>query len=254
LEGTVADFTFVIPALNEADRIADVIAGFGGFGAEILVVDNGSDDGTAHVARRLGARVIYEPRRGKGYAVVAGARAASSQKVFLCDGDVIGLNGPLVRSILEAATGTELVVRMALARPPESAPVTYLTAGPLMLALGFERVAEPLGGLALVQRDFLINAHIPGGWGFDVAITLAALVGLDSYREIPTSGVTHRRKPLEQYRGMAEEVCAAILHQLGKVEWHHEDCTFCTMPHSSSTLALIDQSLSIQQTETEIRA
>jgi hypothetical protein len=59
----------IIPALNEAGSIAHVIHRIpAGLAAQIVVVDNGSTDGTAAVAAHAGAQVIPEPRRGYGQA------------------------------------------------------------------------------------------------------------------------------------------------------------------------------------------
>ena len=81
----------IIPALNEAEPIADVVRGVAATNIprEIIVADNGSTDETAARARQAGARVIAEPRRGYGRACMAGVRSLSRQcniVVFL-DGD-----------------------------------------------------------------------------------------------------------------------------------------------------------------------
>ena len=54
---------------------------------EIIVVDNGSTDGTGEVARRAGARVVREVRRGYGYACLAGVLAAETPIIVFLDGD-----------------------------------------------------------------------------------------------------------------------------------------------------------------------
>jgi len=79
----------VIPTLNEARAIAEVIAGVPKDSvAQIIVVDNGSIDGTAERAIAAGAHVIHEPRRGYGSACLAGAKAArSSDIIVFLDGD-----------------------------------------------------------------------------------------------------------------------------------------------------------------------
>src|SRR5258708_19377319 len=82
--------TVVIPALNEAGCIGDLVkATLAQLIHEVVVVDNGSTDDTAGIARRAGARVVVEARRGYGYACAAGAPAAGPQAEALgfLDGD-----------------------------------------------------------------------------------------------------------------------------------------------------------------------
>ena len=74
--------SFIVPAYNEAARIraclrsiANEIA-WSGIPAEIIVVDNGSTDDTASIAKACGARVVSEPRKGVTRARQAGHRAA----------------------------------------------------------------------------------------------------------------------------------------------------------------------------------
>jgi glycosyltransferase involved in cell wall biosynthesis len=78
--------TVVLPALDEAAAVPRVLAGLPE-GYRALVVDNGSTDGTADVARSLGAQVIVEPVRGFGAACAAGLDAAETEVVAFCDCD-----------------------------------------------------------------------------------------------------------------------------------------------------------------------
>jgi glycosyltransferase involved in cell wall biosynthesis len=81
----------VIPALNEAGNIGQVVAELLAQSVELVVVaDNGSTDTTAAEAAAAGALVVSEPRRGYGYACAAGSAAALERKVDVIvyiDGD-----------------------------------------------------------------------------------------------------------------------------------------------------------------------
>jgi len=79
----------IIPALNEADAIGQVVRAVPTSGVtQVIVVDNGSSDDTVGQAMAAGARVVKEMRRGYGAACLAGARAAADADVLVfLDGD-----------------------------------------------------------------------------------------------------------------------------------------------------------------------
>lgn len=80
------DCDLVIPCRDEAAALPGVLARVPA-GMGVVVVDNGSSDGTADVARALGARVVEESRPGYGAAVHAGVEAARATYVAVLDGD-----------------------------------------------------------------------------------------------------------------------------------------------------------------------
>ncbi len=81
----------VVPALNEAGTIGRLVADLLPQPVDwVIVVDNGSDDGTAAAAAAAGAHVVMEPRRGYGYACAAGSRdalARAAAVIVYIDGD-----------------------------------------------------------------------------------------------------------------------------------------------------------------------
>jgi glycosyltransferase involved in cell wall biosynthesis len=85
-----SEVSVVIPAMNEAQAVAGVVTELAAAAAwrEIIVVDDGSTDGTAEAARSAGARVIRHPyNKGNGAAVKSGIRAALGDYVLVIDGD-----------------------------------------------------------------------------------------------------------------------------------------------------------------------
>lgn len=84
----------VIPALNEREGIVGTINAVPrhgleelGYGVQIVVVDNGSTDGTGDLARSAGAEVVFEPKRGYGNAYRAGFTGAAGDIIATADAD-----------------------------------------------------------------------------------------------------------------------------------------------------------------------
>jgi glycosyltransferase involved in cell wall biosynthesis len=85
----------IIPALNEEEGIGKVIKQIPvkrlndmGYSCEIIVVDNGSTDNTAHIARQHGATVVHQPIRGYGNAYKAGFDHATGDIIATGDADM----------------------------------------------------------------------------------------------------------------------------------------------------------------------
>ena len=82
----------IIPAYNEADSIEKVIGDIPTLVSEIIVVSNNSSDATESIARKAGATVLKESRRGYGYACLKGMKYLSELPskpdiVVFLDGD-----------------------------------------------------------------------------------------------------------------------------------------------------------------------
>ena len=87
------ELSVVMPCLNEADTLAICIRKAwramdgAGVAGEVVVADNGSDDGSIQIARDEGARVVHVPRKGYGYALQTGIGAAKGRYVLMGDAD-----------------------------------------------------------------------------------------------------------------------------------------------------------------------
>jgi Glycosyl transferase family 2 len=106
----------VIPCLNEAASIErcvfaarEALRGHGWEG-EVIVADNGSDDGSAELARDAGAIVVFEPRRGYGSAYLAGFAAARGDYLVMADADLTYDFADIPRFVERLDEGAELVM------------------------------------------------------------------------------------------------------------------------------------------------
>lgn len=154
----------IIAALNEEDAIGQVISAVPRHIAdEILVVDNGSTDRTAEVARSVGARVIHEPRRGYGRAYRAGLRAISPncEIVVFLDGD--GSDYPemmdrLVQPIIEGTHDFVIGSRTRGRRERGSMNLHQVFAGyaiGLFLGMLYGVRSTDMGPFRAIRRDAL---------------------------------------------------------------------------------------------------
>jgi glycosyltransferase involved in cell wall biosynthesis len=106
----------VIPCLNEAESIGQCVTTARrvldehGLDGEVVVVDNGSDDGSGRLAELAGARVVDEPRRGYGSAYRAGFANARGDYIVMIDADLTYDFEEIPRFIRELDDGAELVM------------------------------------------------------------------------------------------------------------------------------------------------
>ena len=102
--------TAVIPAYNEERTVAQVVRAVvaSPLVTEVVVVNDGSRDGTSLAAGHAGARVIDLPEnRGKGAAIQAAIAASEGDVLLLLDADLVGLEADHVRRLLSPVLGGE---------------------------------------------------------------------------------------------------------------------------------------------------
>lgn len=166
--------TILVAARDEEERIgATVLALRARFpGAEVLVADDGSRDGTARAAEEAGARVCRLPRRGKGQALAVAERDAPPGRLLLCDADLDGDLGPLVES--EA----DLAIAVFAEKQGGGLGIVKRTAWEL-IRLGARRdLREPLSGQRALSPAARARCFPPAaGFGAEARMTLDALRG-----------------------------------------------------------------------------
>ncbi len=205
----------LVPAYNEATRIKDTVQAVLSIPevVEVLVVDDGSTDATADVARASGARVIRLSRNlGKGEALNRGATCCMHDVVLLIDAD-LGASAVEARNLLFPILAGE--ADMTVARFPRAG-----RKGGFGLVKGLARAGirwytglvmeSPLSGQRAMTREVLQRlVPFASGFGVEVGMTIkAARLGF-RVQEVPVL-MTHR----ETGRDLK-----GFLHR-GKQFWH----------------------------------
>lgn len=208
--------TVVIPVLNESKTIGDVVtyARNSPLVGEVLVVDDGSHDGTPELAAAHGARVITSTMLGKGASMEDGLLAARHEFVLFLDGDLHGLQAGLVRKMLRPLLEDRAdFVKASFARA--AGRVTVLTAKPLLRTY-FPEVAhlhQPLSGIFAVRKSLLGKLRFENDYGVDVGLLLDAAALGARVVEVDIGRLEHDSQPLEALGEMAGQVARAILER-----------------------------------------
>ena len=185
------DVAVVIPARNESDRIRATVTGAAGLpGVDlVLVVDDGSRDGTAAVAQDAGASVVRHSRsRGKAAAMESGAEAVRlleardhrprPRHLLFLDGDLgqtAADAAPLTEPVLAGEADMTIAVFANRVRQGGHGFVVALSGAGIERATGW-RPAQPLNGQrCLTRAAFEAARPLASGFGVETALTIDLL-------------------------------------------------------------------------------
>jgi hypothetical protein len=162
---------------------------------EVVVVDDGSRDATAEVARETGARVVRLPANiGKGGAVAAGIAASPDAEVYLLLDADVGPIATAARSLLGPVLADEadmtIGVLPSAGRRGGFGLVRNLSRWGIRRACGFVAVA-PLSGQRAVRADLLRSLKPAARFGLEVGLTIDAVRHGARVLEVPVA-LDHR--------------------------------------------------------------
>lgn len=238
----VACATVVIPALNEAARIADVVrhALSDPATAEVIVVDDSSIDDTVRLARQAGAEVITSTMLGKGASMRDGVQAAQCELIVYLDGDLSGLRPNIVSTLCQPLLGGDAdFVKARFGRV--GGRVTELTAKP-MLKVFFPELAhfaQPLGGLVAARASLLQTLEFEDGYGVDIGLLIDAHCAGARLAEVDIGSIEHDSQPLLDLTAMANEVSRVIYvraRAAGRLHMQQIAAMYETQRQATSTL------------------
>lgn len=190
----------VIPALNEAANLGDVLSRIPGWVDFVCVVDNGSSDGTSDVARGAGATTLLEARRGYGWACSAGIGVARHVDVIVfadADGsDDLSAIDQLVNPILGDSADLVLGNRMAGFAEKHSLSVAQRAGNALachLIRWRFGHRYSDLGPFRAVRTASLLDLGLRQmTYGWTVEMQVRALTRGIRVAEIPVCYRTRR--------------------------------------------------------------
>jgi glycosyltransferase involved in cell wall biosynthesis len=162
----------VIPCLNEAENIESCVTAAleaivrMGVTGEVLVADNNSEDDSAQLAERAGARVIVERRRGYGSAYLAGFAASRGRYIVMADADLTYDFDEIPRFVAALEEGAEMVIgdRMDNIKPGAMPWLHQYVGNPILtglLNLFFRTgISDAHCGMRALRRDVLARLDL----------------------------------------------------------------------------------------------
>ena len=231
---TLPSVSVVIPARDEATTVGDIVRAVLELARprvhEVVVVDDGSGDGTGRAAERAGARVVvaadvlpaYAAGPGKGQAMWKGVAESSGEVVVFLDADLTDFDPSYVTSLVAALTtapSAALAKGRYSRRAGTGGRVNELVARPALELLhpGLAGLAQPLGGEYAAWRDVLEQVPFVHGYGVDLGLVLdvAARFGPASVVQADLGVRSHRNRPLDDLRPQAKAVLEVALDRAG---------------------------------------
>lgn len=230
----LASIQVIIPALDEEETIGGVVQALLALGlTRLRVMDNGSQDKTAEVARQAGAEVRLEPKAGYGQACWTGYQDLDDEVewVLFCDADGSDDLADVKRMIAAAGAGADFVLGDRRAKPEGRAvmtPVQHFGNGlaTTLIRWGWGQKYGDLGPLRLIRRSLLERIAMEDrGFGWTIEMQVRAVEEGAKIVELPVGYKRRgggRSKISGTVRGSvaAGTIILATLGKLGATKWN----------------------------------
>jgi len=177
----------VVPVYNEEHTLAAVLAALQETAGidDVVVVSDGSTDGTAALARAMGATTVeLRHNHGKGMAMAAGVAHTGAPVILFVDGDITGLEPELLRALIAPVVAGELAMHVGVRHRGVLVNAAHRRTGPL------------LSGIRCLRRELFasVPARYLRGYRVETALNwicrhLALPVGI-----LVLEGLEHRKK------------------------------------------------------------
>ncbi len=228
-EGARVDLSIIIPAHNEELRLGKTVADLLAYldsqagSAEILVVENGSSDGTGRLAEELAltderVRVMRLADRGKGRAVRAGMLAGAGRTLIAFDADasvppdqIPAVMGPIQAGADIAIGSREAPGAHRVGEPPHRHLMGRVF-NALVRWLALPDLHDSQCGFKAFRREAaqeLFSRQTINGWGFDVEVLFLARKFGFTVREVPVTwyyGTSSRLSPVRDTIAMLRDL------------------------------------------------
>jgi glucosyl-3-phosphoglycerate synthase len=213
----------IVPVLDESATISAVVqfANRSPLVDEVIVIDDGSIDGTPELAQGAGARVVTSTMLGKGSSMEDGMRVAKNDVLVYLDGDLAGLSEDLIERMVQPIADNEAdFVKAKFTRA--AGRVTVLTAKPLLKTY-FPELAhfeQPLSGIIAARRSLLQTMRFENDYGVDIGLLIDAAIAKARIAEVDIGHIEHDSQPLEVLGEMATQVARALLDRATRCGRH----------------------------------
>lgn len=209
----------IIPVQNESDTISQLVrSALGHPGVDqVIVVDDGSIDGTPELARKAGATVLTSTFLGKGASLRDGLHSAKN-KIIVC---IEARLRTLPKNILAKLTKPLLDEENCVVRARVNASANYVstfTAKPLLRVFfpEFGGMENPIGGIWAAQRSHLLSLPLEMDYGIEIGIFIDSLMNDVPVHQLDANELETEVEPECLQKKMAEHVTRTILQRAAK--------------------------------------